>query len=276
MATDERHTHERWMAILNEIVRPKAIEHHGIVVKSTGDGVLAEFASALDAVEWAVAVQRAVVPPREAHGGEARSIALRIAVHLGDVVSAQDDIYGDGVNVAARLQEYANPGGIVLSEAVHDLVRGSIGDQVRDLGYLQLKNFEKPVKAYALEIETGGVGMPARPREELLPSIAVLPFQNLGGNPNDDYFADGVIEDIVVSLAGLHELLVISRGSTLRYRAQRTDPQEIGRALGVRYVLLGSIRRSARPVRISTQLCDAITGANLWGDRADVETGDLF
>src|SRR5207302_1638480 len=132
MATDERGTHQRWMAILNEIVRPKAIEHHGIVVKSTGDGVLAEFVSALDAVEWAMAVQRAVLSPHETRGGDLRSIALRIAVHLGDVVSTRDDIYGDGVNVAARLEEYANPGGIVLSEAVHDLVRGSISEQVRD------------------------------------------------------------------------------------------------------------------------------------------------
>jgi len=276
MATDERRTHQRWMEILTEIIRPKAGEHHGKVVKSTGDGVLAEFASALDAVEWGLAVHRAILSPRGTSQNDELTIALRIAVHLGDVVSTEDDIYGDGVNVAARLQEYANPGGIVLSEAVYDLVRGSIGNRVRDLGYLQLKNFEKPVKAYALDTEIGRFTAPARFREDLLPSIAVLPFQNLTGNPEDDYFADGIVEDIIVSLSGLHELMVISRGSTLRYRAQHPDPHEIGRALGVRYVLVGSIRRLARPVRVSTQLIDAVTGASLWGDRADIDAGDLF
>lgn len=276
MATDEPRTHRRWMEILNEIIRPRAAAHHGKIVKSTGDGVLAEFVSALDAVEWGLAVHRAIHLLHESAQSDQPTIALRIAVHLGDVVSTDDDIYGDGVNVAARLQEYANPGGIVLSEAVYDLVRGSIGDRVRDIGYLELKNFEKPVKAYALDPEIGAVTVSARPREDLLPSIAILPFQNLTGNPEDDYFADGIVEDIIVSLSGLHELMVISRGSTLRYRAQHADPREIGRALGVRYVLLGSIRRLVRPVRVSTRLIDAITGASLWGDRSDIDAGDLF
>jgi adenylate cyclase len=156
MATDERATHEHWMAILNDILRPSATEHHGVIVKSTGDGVLAEFASALDAVEWARNVQNAVGAQNEAPGGQSRPIALRISVHLGDVISTADDIYGDGVNVAARLQQYAEPGGIILSEAVYDLIRGSLGDRVRDLGPLKLKNFPKPVRAFALAVESAG------------------------------------------------------------------------------------------------------------------------
>jgi len=275
MASDERRTHDRWMALLDGVIRPQASEHDGVIVKSTGDGVLAEFASALDAVEWGIDVQRGVLAAR-AEGEHLPSIALRIAVHLGDVISTKDDIYGDGVNVAARLQEYADPDGIVLSEAVHDLVRGSIGMAVRDLGYLQLKNFERPVKAYALDIGGGTAVGPPRPHQELLPSIGVLPFQNLQGNPESDYFGDGVVEDIIVSLSGLHELLVISRGSTLQYRGKHPDPREVGRALGVRYVLLGSIRSSNGPVRVSTHLCDSFTGASIWGERADIDTGDLF
>jgi adenylate cyclase len=245
------------------------------VINSTGDGVLAEFPSALDAVEWALAINSEVM--RLVSGSAEPPITFRIAVHLGDVIPADNDIYGDGVNVAARLLRYANPGGIVMSEAVYDLVRGSVSDNVRDLGYLQLKNFEKPIKAYALEFDVPqGISVPARAVDDLLPSIAVLPFQNLTNNQQDDYLGDGVVEDIIVSLSGLHELMVISRGSTLRYRGQSPDPREIGRALGVRYVLLGSIRRLGGPVRVAAQLSDAVTGANLWGERADVESGDLF
>ena len=276
MATDEARTHARWMAILNQILRPAATQHNGIVVKSTGDGVLAEFASALDAVEWGTSVQRSILATR---GNEDRAeppIAMRIAVHHGDIISTSDDIYGNSVNVAARLQEHARPGGLVMSEAVYDLVRGSLGAQARDLGYLHLKNLEKPVKAYALDPDVPGIAIPARPQGGTLPSVAVLPFENLGGDPENAYFADGIVEDITVSLAGLHELTVISRGSTLIYRTQQPDPREVGRALGVGYVVTGSLRRSVRSVRVSTQLCDTSNGASLWGDHAEVTPGDVF
>jgi adenylate cyclase len=275
MARDETRTHQRWMAILDEVIRPQLGRHGGRLVKSTGDGVLVEFPSAFDAVEWAREVQRSV------HAGApgdsvAPPVALRVAVHLGDVISTADDIYGDNVNVAARLQEHAEPGGIVLSETVYDLVRGSIGSQARDLGFLELKNFDKPVRAYALDSEVGGIQVPLRPKQGKLPSIAVLPLQNAGGDPANDYFSDGIVEDVTLSLAGLHELMVISRGSTLAYRGRQPDPREVGRVLGVRYVLVGSVRRSERLVRVSVELCDANTGASLWGEKAEVPPGELF
>jgi adenylate cyclase len=275
MARDETRTHQRWMAILDEVIRPQLGHHGGRLVKSTGDGVLVEFPSAFAAVEWAREVQWCV---HAAAPGDsvAPPVALRIAVHLGDVISTADDIYGDNVNVAARLQEYAEPGGIVLSETVYDLVRGSIGSHARDLGFLELKNFDKPVRAYALDSEVGGIQVPLRPKQGKLPSIAVLPLQNAGGDPANDYFSDGIVEDVTLSLAGLHELMVISRGSTLAYRGRQPDPREVGRVLGVRYVLIGSVRRSERLVRVSVELCDANTGASLWGEKAEVPPGELF
>jgi adenylate cyclase len=275
MARDETRTHQRWMAVLDEVIRPQLNQHNGRLVKSTGDGVLVEFSSAFDATDWARQVQRSVHSVA-ADSDETLPFALRIAVHLGDVITTREDIYGDNVNVAARLQEYAEPGGIVLSEVVHDLVRGTIGTQARDLGPLELKNFEKPVRAFALEPEVRGIKIPLRPGRSKLPSIAVLPLLNVGNDPADDYFCDGIVEDVTLSLAGLHELMVISRGSTLAYRGRRPDPREVGRALGVRYVLTGSVRRSDRVVRVSVELCDANTGISLWGEKAEFPPGDLF
>jgi adenylate cyclase len=275
MARDETRTHQRWMAILDKIIRPQAVRHRGKVVKSTGDGVLAEFPSAFDAVEWAQEVQRAV----QAQGADdpVPPIALRIAVHVGDIITTEFDVFGDGVNLAARLQEHAPAGGIVLSEAVHDLVRGSLGAGARDLGPLHLKNFENSVRAYALDPEIQPIAVPGLPRAiGKLPSIAVLPLQNVGSDPADDYFCDGCVEDITVSLAGLRELMVISRGSTLAYRGRQPDPREVGRLFGVRYVLSGSLRRSERLVRVSVELCDANTGATLWGIKEEVAPTELF
>jgi TolB-like protein/tetratricopeptide (TPR) repeat protein len=276
MAEDETATHARWMSLLNGVLRPQAALHRGKIVKSTGDGVLAEFPSALDAVEWARGVQRAV-PQFGMPDEGAPAITLRVAVHIGDVMTTADDIYGDGVNVTARLQEFAEPGGIVISEAVHDLVRGSVGRQAVDIGLLQLKNFERPVRAFSLPAASQPATTPARSEQSAVPSIAVLPLLNVSGNADDIYFADGIIEDIIVSLAGLRELLVIARASTLFYgRAQPADPREVGRALGVRYVMTGSVRRSAGEVRISVQLCDANTGASLWAHATAVPLGELF
>jgi adenylate cyclase len=275
MARDETRTHQRWMAILDRIIRPEAISHHGKIVKSTGDGVLADFPSAFDAVQWAYAVQRAVqalgvgdpVPP----------IALRIAVHAGDIITTDFDVFGEGVNLAARLQEYAPAGGIVLSDAAHDLVRGSLDTTARDLGQLDLKNFENSVRAFALDPEGPAITVPTLPRAvSKLPSIAVLPLQNIGGDPADDYFCDGCVEDITLSLAGLRELMVISRGSTLAYRGRHPDPREVGRLFGVRYVLSGSLRRSERLVRVSVDLCDANSGVTLWGEKEEVAPAELF
>jgi adenylate cyclase len=273
MAEDEDGTHRRWMAILADVIRPLAARHGGTIIKLAGDGLLAEFPSAWDAVEWACAVQIALLP--QGSKADEPPIRLRIAVHLGDVIVADGDLYGDGINIAARLQEQADPGGIVLSEAVHDLVHTKAGLSLRDLGYVDLKNIGRPIRAFALDVP-GASAAPLRLRRQTLPSIAVLPLQNLGGDPNGDYFSDGVVEDIIVSLASLGELFVISRASTLIYRGRQPDPREVGRALGVRYVLVGSVRRSERLIRVSTQLCDARSGVSLWGDRSEVAPGDLF
>ena len=271
MAKDEARTHARWMSILNNIIRPRTEQHRGSIVKSTGDGVLAEFKSAQEAVAWARDVQRSVLPV-----AAEPPVALRISVNVGEIFATEDDIYGDSVNLAARLQAYAEPGGIVLSEAVYRQVRDMPEIELHDLGHLELKHVEHRVRAYAMPPVVRGISVPAMRRHVTLPSIAVLPLENLSTNRDDDYFADGLVEDIIVSLASLRELLVISRGSTLRYRGQQPDPREVGEALGVRYVLTGSFRRTGGTMRVSTQLCDSSTGASLWGDRAQIPPHDLF
>jgi adenylate cyclase len=275
MSTDESRTHRRWMKVLDEIIRPKIPEYHGRIVKFTGDGLLAEFSSALDAVEWAQAVQR-LAPSGQIESDGPPSIALRIAINLGDVIATDIDIFGDGVNVAARLQEHAEPGGVLISESVYDVVRGTVASVARDLGYIQLKNLEKAVRAYSLSVDAPKVQVPSHIYRESLPSIAVLPLQNLGGDPADDYFADGIVEDIILSLAGLKELFVISRASTMRYRGRPPDPVEVGRVLGARYIVFGSVRRSEHFVRVAIQACDARTQETVWGETIEVALGELF
>ncbi len=275
MGRDETRTHQRWMSVLTDIIRPQAALHRGKVVKSTGDGVLAEFPSAFDAVRWAIEVQQAL--RLQATEDPLPPLSLRIAVHIGDIITTEFDVFGDGVNLTARLQEHAPAGGVILSEAVHGLVRGSLEVETRDLGPLPLKNFENPVRAYAIDpVNSSTVAVPHMRSAEKLPSIAVLPLANIGGNPADDYFCDGCVEDITLSLAGLRELMVISRGSTLAYRGRQADPREVGRMFGVRYILSGSLRRSERSVRVSVELCDSNTGATLWGEKSEVAPGELF
>jgi adenylate cyclase len=276
MGRDETRTHQRWMNILDETIRPHTARRRGSIVKSTGDGVLVEFPSVLDAVEWAQGVQQSVALSSVEAETQFPPIALRIALHLGDLITTEFDVFGDGVNLAARLQEFAPAGGIVVSEAVHDLVRGSLGSVARDLGLLELKHFEKPVHAYVLDPQVPGIDARPTPKLGSLPSIAILPLRNEGGDPADQYFSDGIAEDLTLSLAGLHEITVISRGSTLAYRGREIDPREVGRVLGVRYVLGGSLRRSERLVRVSVELSDANSGATLWGQKAEVNYGELF
>ncbi|MPZ36105.1 MAG: adenylate/guanylate cyclase domain-containing protein [Rhodospirillales bacterium] len=274
MGADEGGTVRRWMSTVDGILQPAAQRRGGTIIKSTGDGVLVEFPSVFDAVEWSQEVQGALrasddVPP------ERRPLLLRISIHVGDVIPVPNDIFGDGVNIAARLQEYAAPGGIVISETAYGLLRGALCSHARDLGFLNLKHIEQPVRAYALDPAEERV-LPVRPQQGALPSIAVLPLQNLNGDPADDYFADGVVEDIIVSLGGLSDLLVISRGSTLIYRGRTLDPREVGRTLGVRYVLYGSVRRSNDQIRVSIHLSNAQTGASMWSERLEVAPGELF
>jgi adenylate cyclase len=272
MSEDEAGTHRRWMAHLTNVIRPGAERHRGRVVKSTGDGVLAEFPSALDAVEWAREVQEAVY---RAETGEVSPIALRIAIHVGEVMTTADDIYGEDVNIAARLQEYGEPGGIILSEVAYNLVRDTYGPQARDLGYLNLKNFARRFRAYAID---GPRSSALRRRwfRPSRPSIAVLPFVEHGIPSEHSYFGDGVVEDIVGALASLQDLFVISRNSTLKYRERPVDLTFVGNELGVRYILSGSIRRTDNRIRISAELADAETLGVMWTDRVSGELTDLF
>lgn len=277
MSRDEDRTHARWQALRREVIEPRLEAHRGSLVKSTGDGVLVEFSSVLNAVGWSRDVQAAAREAGEAAAGESLpQLELRIAVHLCDVIEEAEDLYGDGVNIAARLQEFAPPGGIILTETAYDIARVSIQLQARSLGYLSLKNIAAPVRAYIIDPETTRAADAAHPLYHNLPSIAVLPFQNLGPDATDNYFGEGIVEDIVVSLAGLRELLVIARTSTLIYGLQQPDPRDVGRTLGVRYVLMGTVRRSARQVRVSAQLCDSESAASLWAERFMFPPDDLF
>ncbi|WP_244408698.1 adenylate/guanylate cyclase domain-containing protein [Roseomonas fluvialis] len=275
MATEEARTHRRWMAVLDGVLRPVAAEHGGRIVKSTGDGVLAEFAEPGGAVAWALAVQRRLAREDEAEP-DAPTLALRIAVHAGEITATAHDIYGQGVNVAARLQEHAPAGGVLVSAAVRDAAGGALAAPVRDLGWLSLKHLPDPERAFVIDPETPPTRLPSPPDVSPLPSLAVLPLCNLGGDPQDDYFADGVVDDIVVSLGNLRELMVVSRSSTLRWRGRDVDPREVSRALGVRYVVSGSVRRAGRHLRVQVELSDAQSGTSLWGDRAETEGGEIF
>jgi adenylate cyclase len=275
MATEEARTHSRWMAVLDGVLRPLAAEHGGRIVKSTGDGVLAEFAAPPGALGWALEVQRRLALEDGAER-DAPTLALRIAIHAGEITATAHDIYGQGVNVAARLQEHAPAGGVLLSAAVQEAVGGTLPRPVRDLGWLTLKHLPAPERAFALDPETPPARLPSPPDVSPLPSLAVLPLRNIGGDPQDDYFADGVVEDIVVSLGNLRELMVVSRGSTLAWRGRDADPREVSRALGVRYVVTGSVRRAGRDLRVQFELSDAQTGTRLWGDRAETTGGEIF
>jgi adenylate cyclase len=275
MAENATRTHQEWMRVLHETIRPGAERHHGRIVKSTGDGVLAEFGSAREAVAWARDVQGSLQKMNTGRQAAGDPIAARIAIHIDEVFITPDDIYGPGVNIAARLQEHAEPGGIVLSQAVFDLVRDSLDWPTRDLGLIYLKNIPDPVGAYALDPTDMPLVRQFR-RAATLPSIAVLPLQNLGGDPAEAYFAEGIVEDITVSLASLHELMVIARGSSLALSQRQHDRRAVGRALGVRYVLSGNVRRTARRVRVAAQLYDAESDVSLWGDAAEGTPDDLF
>lgn len=275
MATEEARTHRRWMAALEGVLRPLAAAQDGRIVKSTGDGVLSEFATPAGALAWALDVQRRMA---QAYGAEpdAPNLALRIALHMGEVTATEDDIYGSDVNVAARLQEHAPAGGLLLSAAMHAATARALPRAARDLGPIMLRNLATPERAFVLDPESPPTRLPSPPDVSPLPSLAVLPLRNLGGDPQDDYFADGVVEDIVVSLANLRELMVVSRSSTLGWRGRDTDPREVSRALGVRYVVSGSVRRAGRDLRVQMELVDAQSGATLWGERAETRGGELF
>ncbi|HJU18799.1 MAG TPA: adenylate/guanylate cyclase domain-containing protein [Stellaceae bacterium] len=269
MGADEEGTHERLKAHLGELVNPKITEHRGRAVKHTGDGLLAEFGSVVDAVRCAVEIQRGMLG-RERDASNERRIAFRIGINLGDVIVEPHDIFGDGVNVAARLEALAEPGGVCVSQVVRDQVRDKLDVAFDDMGEQKVKNIARPVHVYRIPIAA-----PEAPAEKAplslpkTPSIAVLPFQNMSGDPEQDYFADGMVEEIITVLSRIRWLFVIARNSSFTYKGQAVDVKRVGRELGARYVLEGSVRKSAGRVRITAQLIEAETGAHLWADRFD-------
>jgi adenylate cyclase len=276
MEREEAGTLDRLKAHRKELAEPLVAEHRGRIVKLMGDGALCEFASVVDAVACAVAVQRGMAE-REAGVPEAERIRFRIGVNLGDVIVEGEDIYGDGVNVAARLEQLAEPGGIVISGTVFDHLRGELGCTFASLGEQHLKNIERPVRAYRMVLG-GAARPPERPALPLpdKPSLAVLPFDNLGGDPEQGYFSDGIVEDITTALARVSGLFVIARNSSFAYRGKAVDVRQVGRELGVRYVLEGSVRRAGERLRITGQLMDASSGAHIWAERFDGTLADVF
>jgi TolB-like protein len=277
MGADEEGTHERLRAHLGELVNPKIAEHRGRIVKNTGDGFLAEFASVVGAVRCAVEVQRGMTE-RNAETPKEKQIEFRIGINLGDVIAEGEDIFGDGVNVAARLEAMAEPGGVSISNTVHDHVRDRLPFAFEDLGDHQVKNIARPVRVYALRPEpTQALTVPiaqtaAAPRL----SIVVLPFTNLSTDPEQQYFADGITEDLTTDLSRIPDMFVISRNTAFTYQGKRVDTKQIGRELGVRYVLEGSVRRSGNQVRVNAQLIDAETDSHLWAERFDGDLADMF
>ena len=284
MGADEEGTHERLKAHLVELVDPKIQEHRGRTVKNTGDGLLAEFASVVDAVRCAAEVQHGMID-REPEVPDERRIRFRIGINLGDVIVEEHDIFGDGVNVAARLEALAEPGGICISRVVRDQIRDKLPYPFEDLGEQRVKNIARPVRAYALRpqavaelpVSSAPLATPVlrSPRAPRL-SIVVLPFVNMSGDPNQGYFADGITEDLTTDLSRIADMLVISRNSAFTYKDKPVNAKQIGRELNVRYVLEGSIRRSGNRVRANAQLIDAETDAHLWAERFDRDTDDLF
>jgi TolB-like protein/class 3 adenylate cyclase len=328
MGADEEGTHKRLTAHLRQLVEPKIKEHQGRVVKNTGDGLLAEFPSVVHAMRCAAEVQRGMLD-REAELSDDRCIKFRIGINLGDVIAEEGDIFGDGVNVAARLEGLAEPGGICVSGVVRDQIRGKLPYALEDMGDQNVKNIARPVRACAMRPETIAelpatsrpIAAPRRRRTARLAmavaaaaalviaigawwlwpaakpsptsalaaatsiaqplaaprlSIVVLPFANLSNDPDQQYFADGITEDLTTNLSRLPDMFVISRNSAFTYRNKPVDTKQIGRELGVRYVLEGSVQRSANRVRVTAQLINAETDAHLWAERFDRDASDLF
>jgi TolB-like protein len=277
MGADKEGTLERLKALRHELVDPKIAEHKGRIVKTTGDGLLVEFASVVDAVRCAVAVQQAM-PERNTSVAADSRVELRIGINLGDVIVEGDDLYGDGVNVAARLEALAEPGGICVAARVQEDAAGKLDLVFEDIGEQQLKNIARPVRAYRVvaaarpAMPQAGTGPPLPDK----PSIAVLPFANLSGDPEQEYFVDGMVEEIITALSRIRWLFVIARNSSFTYKGQAVDVKQVGRELGVRYVLEGSVRKAGNRVRITGQLIEAETGAHLWADRFDGLIEDVF
>src|SRR5215471_8245284 len=278
IGVDEEGTLERLRAHRRELIDPKIAEHQGRIVKTTGDGVLVEFASPVKAVRCAIEVQHGMVD-RNADIPREQRIEFRIGINLGDVVVEDGDIYGDGVNVAARLENIAEPGAVYISRAVRDFVNDQTEAALEDLGEKPLKNIAKPVRVFRIAAPDQATIAPkeaAPPAVPHKPSIAVLPFTNMSGDVEQEYFSDGMTEDLITDLSKVSGLFVIARNSSFVYKGQSVKVQEIGRDLGVRFVLEGSIRKAGNRVRITAQLIDAGSGGHLWAERFDRDLTDIF
>jgi adenylate cyclase len=262
-----------------ELIDPTIASHSGRIVKLMGDGALVEFASAVNAVDCAVEIQRRL-RERQAEIADADPIELRIGVHIGDVIIESQDIFGDGVNIAARLEGVAEPGGVAISDDTWRQVQGKVAAAFVDAGEHSLKNIARPVRVYRLDLGAKGAVASALRRATVavpdIPSIAVLAFNNMSGDPEQEYFSDGISEDIITDLSKLSELHVIARNSSFTYKGQPVDVKRVGRELGVRYVLEGSVRKAGNRVRVTGQLIDAANGVHVWADRFDRDLTDVF
>jgi TolB-like protein/class 3 adenylate cyclase/Tfp pilus assembly protein PilF len=272
---DERNLH-RWRTLRSELIEPRIAEHGGHLLRTFGDGLFVTFESAVDAVRWANSVQRALIQPHPATNSD---LLIRIGINVEDVIVDGDELHGDGVNIAARVQDLANPGEVLVTAAVRDYVWNKLDIELADLGEYELKNISRRVRVFRVgpKMATGHV---RRPRPYLAwrnrPSLAVLPFRNLGGDPRDDYFGEGMTEDIITALSRTRSLFVIARNSTLRYREGQPDLHQVSRDLDVQYVLQGSVRRQVATLRISTKLIDVRDDRTLWADNFTGANDDLF
>ncbi len=279
MEADETGTISRQKIHRQELIGPILHEHHGRIVKTTGDGLLVEFVSVVDALESAVRIQRTIAKaevslPRE------RRMQYRAGINLGDIVIDGDDIFGDGVNLAARLEGLADPGGISITASVFEQVVGKLDLAFDDMGEREVKNIRKPVRVYRVRLEIMPESRAGSPRGVLeasgKPSIAVLPFQDMSPEMDQEYFADGIAEDIITELSRNHAFFVTARNSSFTYKGKAVDVKKTAGELGVRYLLEGSVRKGGKRIRITAQLIDAVTGNHVWAERYDRELDDIF
>jgi TolB-like protein/class 3 adenylate cyclase len=284
MGSDEEGTLARLKAVRKNLVDPTIASHRGRIVKTTGDGMLVEFASAVDAVRGAVELQRGMTE-QNVSVTQDQKIEFRIGIHVGDIIIDDNDIFGDGVNVAARLEGIAEPGGVCMSNDAYRQVRGKVEIVWDDMGPQHLKNIAEPMQAWRVRLtrqipsamQTGSSTNEPQPLPlPDKPSIAVLAFQNMSGDPEQEYFADGMVEDIITALSRFKSLFVVARNSSFTYKGRAVDIKQVGRELGVRYVLEGSVRKAGSRVRISGQLIEATTGRHLWADKFDGALEDVF
>ncbi|WP_249148385.1 adenylate/guanylate cyclase domain-containing protein [Bradyrhizobium sp. AUGA SZCCT0177] len=281
---DEEGTLAQLKALRKTLFDPKITDHRGRIVKNTGDGALVEFGSVVDAVRCAVEIQRGMAE-QNIDAPQGKQIEFRIGIHVGDIIIDENDIFGDGVNIAVRLEGIAEPGGVCISDDAYRQIRGKVEIACDDMGPQPLKNIAEPMRAWRVRltgqtpstVQSGpAVSQPRALPLPDKPSIAVLPFTNMSGDPEQEYFADGMVDDIITALSHFKALFVIARNSSFTYKGRAVDVKQVGHELGVRYVLEGSVRKAANRVRITGQLVDTSTGAHLWADRFDGGLGDIF